>query len=110
MGKAVDVAVKAITDFTAAFPKLEVKLVGIDSDFHEYAAIAAVTDVFRDAGYRVGVNRPYANAIAPVGYRGHSLMIEISKRCYMDEAKLCKHEGFERCHECLERVYSTLLK
>ena len=38
MGMAVDVAVKAITDFIAAFPKLEVKLVGIDSDFHEYAA------------------------------------------------------------------------
>ena len=38
MGRAVDVAVKAIMDFTAAFPKLEVKLVGIDSDFHEYAA------------------------------------------------------------------------
>lgn len=37
MRRAVDVAVKAITDFTAAFPKLEVKLVGIDSDFYEHA-------------------------------------------------------------------------
>ena len=72
--------------------------------------IAAVTDIFQEAGYRVGVNRPYANAIAPLSYRGHSLMIEINKRCYMDEAKLCKHEGFARCHKCLERVYSTLLK
>ena len=72
--------------------------------------IAAVTDIFQEAGYRVGVNRPYANAIAPLGYRGHSLMIEINKRCYMDEAKLCKHDGFARCHECLEQVYSTLLK
>ncbi len=72
--------------------------------------IVAVMDVFREAGYRVGVNRPYANAIAPFGFRGHSLMIEINKRCYMDEARLCKHEGFEHCHECLERVYSTLLK
>ena len=56
------------------------------------------------------MNRPYANAIAPVGYRGHLLMIEVNKRCYMDEAKLCKHDGFVRCHERLERAYSTLLK
>ena len=37
MGRAVDVAVKAISDFVAAFPKLEVKLVGVDSDFYEHA-------------------------------------------------------------------------
>lgn len=72
--------------------------------------IVVVTDIFQEAGYRVGVNRPYANAITPVGCRDHSLMIEINRRCYMDEMKLCKHEGFARRHECLEQVYSTLLK
>ncbi len=37
MDRAVDVAVKAIRDFLAAFPEMEVKLVGIDEDFHRYA-------------------------------------------------------------------------
>ena len=37
MGRAIDVAVKAISDFVAAFSKLEVKLVGVDSDFYEHA-------------------------------------------------------------------------
>ncbi len=38
MGLAVDVAVKAIKDFLAAFPAMEVKLVGIDEDFRDHAA------------------------------------------------------------------------
>lgn len=37
MGRAVDVAVKAIRDFLAAVDALEVKLVGIDGDFRDYA-------------------------------------------------------------------------
>ncbi len=37
MGRAVDVAVKAICDFLAAVDTLEVKLVGIDDDFHDHA-------------------------------------------------------------------------
>ncbi len=37
MDRAVDVAVKAIDDFLAAFKSMEVKLVGIDEDFYKYA-------------------------------------------------------------------------
>ena len=43
--------------------------------------LAAVASVFEEAAYVVAFNRPYANAIAPVGFVGHSIMIEVGKRC-----------------------------
>lgn len=64
---------------------------------------------FRSAGYRVALNDPYANAIAPEGYCGHSLMIEVSKECYLEAATLTKSAGFVRLHETLARFYDLLL-
>ncbi len=63
MDRAVDVAVKAINDFLAAFPAMEVKLVGIDEDFYSYAskrykplAVARITAA-KAARYRKKVGR-----------------------------------------------------
>lgn len=98
-----------------SFPEDLAEDVDIDLGFNDDssrppdAVIAAVADIFKKAGYSVGLNRPYANAIAPLGYQGHSLMIEINKRCYMDETKRRKHKGFAHCRECLEKVYAELL-
>ena len=72
------------------------------------ATLESVAGLFRKNGYAVGINTPYSNAIAPVGYRGHSLMIEINKRCYMDEARLEKTEGFVRLHDILASLYRML--
>ena len=68
-----------------------------------------MAETFRNAGYSVAFNRPYANALAPVGYIGHSLMIEVSKRTYMDEATLQKNAGLERLKSTVESVYRELL-
>ena len=42
--------------------------------------------VFEKHGYQVGINTPYANAIAPeTGYTYNSIMIEVNKRRYLNE-------------------------
>ena len=71
--------------------------------------LAVVTDAFRAAGYTVAHNRPYSNAIAPLGYRGHSLMIEVNKRCYLDADELDVGEGFAKLHQTLSSIYTKLL-
>lgn len=71
--------------------------------------LAVVTDAFRAAGYTVAHNRPYSNAIAPFGYRGHSLMIEVNKRCYLDADEMDIGEGFAKLHQTLSSIYTKLL-
>ena len=71
--------------------------------------INAVTGMFQVEGYEVAHNRPYGNAIAPLGYRGHSLMIEVNKRLYMDEDTLEKTEGFQIIHGQILDLYEKLL-
>ena len=71
--------------------------------------LTRVAETFRSAGYAVAFNRPYANAIAPLGYRGHSLMIEVNKRTYLDERKLEKSAGFMKLQATIRRVYRSLL-
>lgn len=71
--------------------------------------IKGVSDIFRDRGYVVAHNRPYANAIAPEGYRGHSLMIEVNKRCYLDTEERSLGGGFDYLRQTLEELYCILL-
>lgn len=69
----------------------------------------AIEKVFTDAGYRVARNRPYGNSIAPFGYVGHSVMIKVSKRCYMDETTLAKNQGYPRLAATIRECYLRLL-
>ena len=71
--------------------------------------IEQVAQLFRDAGYLVALNHPYSNALAPIDYIGHSLMIEINKRIYMDEVTLQKNSGFEKLKNTIESLYRELL-
>ncbi len=71
--------------------------------------LAVTTSIFEGAGYAVAFNRPYGNAIAPVGYVGHSLMIEVNKHCYMDECEMRKGNGFPLLAQAIRHVYSVLL-
>ena len=63
---------------------------------------------FRSAGFSVAFNSPYANALAPVGYCGHSLMIEVNKHCYLT-AENKKGAHYVKLRNCLRRVYKMLL-
>ena len=80
-----------------------------DSSKPSQQTIDLVAAKFRNAGYSVAFNRPYANAIAPVGYIGHSLMIEVNKRTYMNEATLQRDAGFEHLKSTVDSVYRELL-
>ena len=80
-----------------------------DSSRPDDQTIGAVSDLFQSMGYAVGINVPYSNAIAPLDYRGHSLMVEVNKRCYMDEAQHDKGNGFTRLHGVLVDLYHLLL-
>jgi N-formylglutamate amidohydrolase len=85
--------------------------IGFNSDLSKpsWPIIDLVATAFRNAGYSVAFNRPYSNALAPVGYIGHSLRIEVSKRTYMDETTLQKGGGFEHLKNTIESVYRELL-
>jgi N-formylglutamate amidohydrolase len=71
--------------------------------------LATVASFFEQTAYVVAFNRPYANAIAPVGYVGHSIMIEVSKRCYMDRDERLKGPSFDRLRATIRQVYQSLL-
>ncbi len=64
---------------------------------------------FSEAGYSVEFNRPYSNALAPVGYIGQSLMIEVNKRCYLDLSGVGKGEGFGKLRRCIRSVVGNIL-
>ena len=66
--------------------------------------------VFEKQGYKVGINTPYANTIAPdTGYTYNSIMIEVNKRLYLNEQTLEVTEEVNQLRKCLDELY-TLLK
>lgn len=67
--------------------------------------------VFENQGYKVGVNKPYANTLAPdTGFTYNSIMIEVNKHVYLNEQTLEITEGFVRLRECLDELYTLLKK
>lgn len=71
--------------------------------------LQVVKSYFEKLGYRVGENTPFANAISPLGYEGHSLMIEVNKHCYMDEGTHRKNEDdFPLLQHRLEILFEGL--
>ena len=67
------------------------------------------------AGYGVQVNFPYNGCIVPMEYyqkdsRVISIMIEVNKRLYLDEATFSKNSGFNKirrfCHDMIGLIVS----
>ena len=70
-----------------------------------------VISYFVNLGYSVGLNEPFSNSKTfPGATDYHSLMIEINKRCYMNEETLKKTNGFIKLHADLQELYRLLLK
>lgn len=64
---------------------------------------------FEKNGYKVGINMPYSNALAPeTGFTYSSIMIEVNKRLYLNEQTLEVTEGFIKLQNCLETLYGLL--
>ena len=71
--------------------------------------IALCKTAFENEGYKVGINTPYAHALAPeAGFSYNSIMIEVNKRLYLNEQTLEVTEGFTKLHRCLEKLYGLL--
>ena len=73
--------------------------------------IDLVVESFKQQGYKVGINTPFSNAIAPeTGYTYNSIMIELNKRVYLNEQTLDFNENAPKLREQLASLYSLLLR
>lgn len=69
-----------------------------------------VRDTFKNAGYSVVFNKPYSNSISPrATFYYPSLMIEVNKRCYMDEDTLRLTDDADRLRSTINNLYTMLL-
>lgn len=74
------------------------------------AVLQRVAAYFQEKGYKVGLNTPFSNSKtvdAPVDY--HSLMLEVSKRLYMNEDTLTPSNHFANLQNDLQSLYPLLL-
>ena len=72
-----------------------------------------VSSLFREAGYRVARNKPYAGGHITEHYGWpsggvHALQIEIARSLYMNEATLAKTAGFERLKRDITGIVGEL--
>ncbi len=73
--------------------------------------LGLVVSYFTDCGYSVGLNNPFSNSKTfPGATDYHTLMIEINKRCYMNEETLERTAGFDKLHNELQSLYILLLR
>lgn len=81
-----------------------------DDTFPGNMVVDSITRHLESRGYKVGINTPFSNSktfAVPMEY--HSVMIEVNKRLYMDEATLEKSRGFEKLRDDLLSLYDVLL-
>ena len=72
--------------------------------------IGLIVAYFMDCGYSVGLNNPFSNSKTFPGANDYcSFMIEINKRCYMDEETLRPNANFGNLHNQLQRLYEIIL-
>lgn len=81
-----------------------------DDTFPGNVVVDCITRHFESRGYKVGINTPFSNSktfAVPMEY--HSVMIEVNKRMYMDEATLEKSGGFGKLRDDILSLYDVLL-
>ena len=73
--------------------------------------IDLVVEYFKKVGYKVSINSPYSNAIAPeTNFTYSSIMIEVNKRVYLNEQTLEFTDNAQKLQEQLSKLYSILLR
>ena len=69
-----------------------------------------VRDKFIANGYKVAFNIPYSNSISPkTTFAYPSLMIEVNKRCYMDEDTMRLTPKADKLRNTINDIYTMLL-
>lgn len=73
--------------------------------------IDLVVKFFKKEGYKVSINSPYSNAIAPeANFTYNSIMIEINKSVYLNEQSLELTDNASILREQLSKLYRILLR
>jgi N-formylglutamate amidohydrolase len=89
--------------------------IGTD-DFHTPQPLAqAFVRRFAEEGFSVAVDRPFAGTLVPMRYfrrdaRVMSIMVEVNRRLYLDEATGAPSERFGEIQAMLSRVLATLAR
>lgn len=88
--------------------------IGFNDDFtYSEEVVNIINKGFKDYGYKVSLNKPCANSIAPTTLKQYkSVMIEVNKRVYMNEnlnTLNVNARQWMRWYGCLEKIYSKLL-
>ena len=81
-----------------------------DASKPEQEMIDKATHLLDRAGFKVGLNNPYSNSITPkkpIDYK--SLMIEVNKRCYMNEGTLARTVGYDIISGLVNDFYRLVL-
>lgn len=70
-----------------------------------------LASIFKAGGFTVAFNHPFANALAPLDYCGHAVMIEVNKTCYLAPWDGGPKMGArsEPLRTCLQTAYRWLL-
>lgn len=75
-----------------------------------YEFLEEVIRIFGDHGFNCKFNDPYSNSITPPsGYFYKSMMLEINKRCYLDEATHEFKGDFYKIGNAIQSVYEFAL-
>jgi N-formylglutamate amidohydrolase len=73
--------------------------------------IELVMESFRQAGYKVALNTPFSNTIAPpMNFRYDSILIELNKRIYLNEDSLELLDSARSLKNSLNTLYGVLLR
>lgn len=96
--------------FPADLSETEV-CIGFNTDWSkpDDGFIGMVADHFKNAGYSVGLNEPYSNAISPaMGFGYKSIMIELNKATYMNGNTLDDDKA-EELQGVIRELYEKIL-
>ena len=86
--------------------------IGVNDDWSRPPdrALSLAVEHFSKAGYRVGLNNPYSNAVSPeCGFLYSSLMIELNKKTYMDGNRELDRKKSERMRATIQGFYESIL-
>ena len=72
--------------------------------------IDTIIRTFRKGGYKVGINSPYSNSIAPLcQFAYKSVMVELNKSTYMEDRVRMNASKAGRVRNTIHELYLNLL-
>ena len=86
--------------------------IGYNDDWSQPEAeiITQTESIFKDQGFKTGLNHPYSNSLSPtMPFSYPSMMIELNKKTYMSEYGELDYVKMQNVVNSLRRVFSLIL-